>query len=49
MVCDQDRYLNLVGCDAALLGEQFLTYWKKPIALILNSPVNQENAMDYMA
>jgi hypothetical protein len=42
MVWDQDKYLNLVGYDAALLGEQFLMCWKKPIALILNSPVDQE-------
>ena len=31
-----------MGCDAALLGEQFLMCLKKPIALILNSPVDQE-------
>jgi hypothetical protein len=31
-----------VGYDAALLGEQFLMRWKKPIALILNSPVDQK-------
>jgi len=31
--------MNLVGCEVALLGEQFLMCLKKPIALILNSPV----------